>query len=623
MKLQQVLSSINQIEKSKFITCLDKLCTSAEKSNKSISDTLKKVNKQIKDASGLEITHLFNAVSSDYRSSIQSQLAMAGASTGLLINILTKDGNSVARTSWIEHLYSKEQERLEKLSQELKIEIEKSDSEIYDHAHRLSIFHNCIEVAYKNDLLINRQANISDDERSILNTLAHELKISQDEAAAIEHLSDPIKAGKETVDTCLQTLREMGVIFINRRTSEVLIPDEIILVLNEIKNKELADKYLLRILRCLSDAELSNILKSYDKRIRGISRSEKINTVLHSRINIRDILSNDLFDKDESQNQRKERLKELINELDIPADRLGTTLDERINIIIECLRTATEREFNSISATSYKELFEALESNFNSLNNESDETFFQRLRREFELEDNEKLDTERLRALSITPHDILYILSNEEIKNLRDSMKLSRKGNPRTVILEAFASANDQLIENFGLLSRRDLAGLKAAGVEINESELGSKFEETVKAILEGLELNVDEELRKTLNTAKDKADILISLSEDDVIVGEAKSFKNGDYAKYSTTSRQVKAYANRCECQGKRVAQVLIIAPSFSADFIESAAMDTDINISLLTAEGLKLIYDTYKTKRRPNFSAKLFTKGGLLKAELIAKNL
>ena len=84
-----------------------------------------------------------------------------------------------------------------------------------------------------------------------------------------------------------------------------------------------------------------------------------------------------------------------------------------------------------------------------------------------------------------------------------------------------------------------------------------------------------------------------------------------------------MKAYANRCESQGKRVAQVLIIAPAFSADFIESAAMDTDINISLLTADGLNLIYDTYKTKRKPNFSAKLLTKGGLLKADLIAKNL
>ena len=89
----------------------------------------------------------------------------------------------------------------------------------------------------------------------------------------------------------------------------------------------------------------------------------------------------------------------------------------------------------------------------------------------------------------------------------------------------------------------------------------------------------------------------------------------------YSTTSRQVKAYASKYESNGHRVAQVLIIAPSFSTDFIESAEMDTDINISLLEAKGLKDILEAYKSKKKPNFSPKWLTKGGLLKANLIAK--
>ena len=114
-----------------------------------------------------------------------------------------------------------------------------------------------------------------------------------------------------------------------------------------------------------------------------------------------------------------------------------------------------------------------------------------------------------------------------------------------------------------------------------------------------------------------------VECSEDDVIVGEAKTCKNGDFAKYSTTSRQVKAYVNRCEQAGKRVAQVLIVAPTFSDDFVESAEMDTEVNISLLEADGLKRILDAYKARRNPKFSAKLFTKGGLLKADLIAKNI
>ncbi|MEI8633332.1 hypothetical protein P4S72_17270 [Vibrio sp. PP-XX7] len=95
------------------------------------------------------------------------------------------------------------------------------------------------------------------------------------------------------------------------------------------------------------------------------------------------------------------------------------------------------------------------------------------------------------------------------------------------------------------------------------------------------------------------------------MIVGEVKSFKNGQFAKYSSTSRQVKAYVKRCESSGRRVAQVLIIAPAFSDDFIDAADMDTEINISLLEAEGLQKILSAYKQRRHPNFSPKLLTKG------------
>ncbi|WP_166839230.1 hypothetical protein [Rheinheimera pleomorphica] len=624
MKLSHVLSTLNQIEKSKFITCLDKLCSSAASSDEVISKALSKVNRQIKDASGSEITHLFNAVAIQYQDSIREKLALSDASMALLINILTRDGNGIARISWIEQLYTREWEALDALAQQIQQDLDSNLTEDYGHAHRLKIFRDCLNVAYTNDERINRQANITDDERSILNTLAHHLKISHDEVVAIEHLSEPIKAGKQTVENCLQELRDMGVIFINRKTSEVLIPDEVVTVLNQIQGKELADKHLLRILRVLSDAELSNILKSYGKRIRGVSRGEKISTILHSGIAVRDMLSRDLFDEADNQNKRKERLKQLIADLDIDADKIGFTLDERIDVILQSLNSAADREFDAISATGYKEMFDSLVQNFQGTDaTGAPETLVQRIRYEYELEETEEINVERLRALSITPHDVLYLLNNDEVKELRDNLKLPRKGNPRTNILEAFANANDKLIENYAALAKRDLSALKAVGIEINEADIGVKFEEATKTILEQLELDVDEELRKTINTAKDKADIIISISDDDIIIGEAKTCKEGDFAKYSATSRQIKAYVNRCENQGKRVAQVLIIAPSFSQDFIESAEMDTEVNISLLTAEGLKQIHDAYKAKRRPNFSARLLTKGGLLKAELIAKSI
>lgn len=625
MKLFQVLTTLNQIEKSKFITCLDKLCSAAESCDADLSERLTKMNKQIKEASGSEITNLFNTVKPHFYAHLTQQLAMAGPSVLLLVNILTRDGNNIARVSWIEQLYAREWAVMDNLSQEIKHAVEESNNEVnFERVHRLRILKDCLEVAYLNDLIINREAHISDDERSILNKLSEHLKISKDELSAIEHLYAPVKSDKKVIEDALQLLREIGVLFINRKRGEVIVPDEVVNILNELQGKSLRDKHALRILRTLADAELASILKSYGKKIRGVARAERINYILHAGIPIKNILLEDIFDTNDGLSKRKERLKQLIADLDINADRLGTTIEERLEIIIESLSNATEDEFNILSVSGYKDLLVSLENTFEGLSPAGvKESLTQRLRREFEVEEVEELNTERLRALAITPHDLLYMMSNDEVKIVRDRLGLSKRGNPRLHIIEAFANANDKLIENYTDLACRDLASLKEAGIEISEAEIGCKFEEVTKTILEELDLTIDEEFRKAINTAKDKTDIIISISEDDVIIGEAKTCKNGDFAKYSTTSRQVKAYVNRCENQGRRVAQVLIIAPSFSKDFVESAEMDTEVNISLLTASGLKLIHDAYTTKRNPNFSPKLFTKGGLLKAELIAKNI
>ncbi|MBE0352671.1 hypothetical protein [Pseudoalteromonas lipolytica] len=614
MKLNQVLSIVNQVEKSKFISCLDRLCSDAAKNNKKLAKTIDNIDGQIKNASGSEITQLFNTVRDFFKESVKEQILMSSAQLNLLINLLSRDGNCVARISWIETLYAKEWKELSKLSKDLLTCIKQGSPEsTFDRNKALKIYHACMNEAYFNDQKNNRDAKVTDDERSILNVLSNELELTTDECAAIEHLVDVIP--ENGVLDALNSLRDMGLVFISKKRQEVFVPDEIVTLLNELQGKDLADKYVLRILRTCTDAELSNALKAHGRKIRGISRAEKIQTIIHSGISASKLLSDDIHSPEDTQNQRKERLKQLITDLEIDTEKLGTTLDERIGLILNSLSGATEKEFDSLSASGFKQLLKTLEEHF--------PTMPAVLKEAFELEPTEIIDTEKLRSLSITPHDILYLLSNDEVKEVRDSIGLSKRGNPRFAILESFANATDKLIENYDALARRDVNALRDAGVEVLEADLGIKFEEVTKAILEVLELNIDEDLRKDLNTTKDKADIVISLSDNDIIIGEAKTCKNGDFAKYSTTSRQVKAYVTRAENQGKRVAQVLIIAPSFSEDFIESAEMDTEVNISLLEAHGLKLILDAYKSKRNPSFAPKLLTKGGLLKAELIAKNI
>ncbi len=612
MKLSQVLSQINQIERSKFVSCLDRIRTEAIKKDSSLEDKFSPGG-QLKSASGSEITELFSAVTTHFSDYLREQLSLGGPQIALLINILSRDGNAIARQTWIESLYGEEHERLANLSKAISKEIDECENtNEYSRGQRFSIYRACFKVAYENDYRLNREAKVTDDERTILNVLAERLGMSVNEAFAVEHLEVPVPA--TNIQDALNVLREIGVVFIDKRKSEVLVADEIVDILRAIQNKELADKYTTRILRSLTDAELATAMRKHGEKSRGTTRQEKIKWVSHSGISIRNILSKDIY-SDENTNQKKERLKELIEDLNLSVDKLGTKLDDRIDVLVNALTNGSEAEFNILSASGFGELVGSLK--------ETTPSVLDRIRDEFEIEPNEDLDPERLRSLSISPLDILYLYGNDEIKVIRDELKLSKRGNPRTEILQSYANATDKLIEHYDLLASRDLAGLTAAGITIREAELGSKFEEITRTKLEMLGLFVDEELRKQVNTAKDKADIIVSLGDDDVIVGEVKSHKNGDFAKYSTTSRQVKAYVNRCEANGKRVAQVLIVAPSFSDDFVAAAEMDTDVNISLLEAKGLKAIVAAYKSRRKPNFSAKLLTKGGLLKADLIAKTV
>ncbi|WP_229637937.1 hypothetical protein [Vibrio parahaemolyticus] len=279
MKLSQVLNHTNQFERSKFINCIDKLCQD-NKDDTDLAKQLDKIDGQLKAASGNEIRELFNLVKMHFKKHIVEKVATGGPQSSLLINILARDGNCISTIPWIESLYTKEYAEIDKLSQELVAELSSNEFGDFDRFNRLDIYRNCMKTAFENDLKSNRAAKISEDERSILNVLAQRLGLSREEVNAIEHSIDPIP--QLGIDDALEYLRENGIIMINRRRSEVMVADEVVDILHEVLGKEIHDKYVLRILRSLSDAELSSILKSHGCKIRGIDRKEKITTIAHS-----------------------------------------------------------------------------------------------------------------------------------------------------------------------------------------------------------------------------------------------------------------------------------------------------------------------------------------------------
>jgi hypothetical protein len=87
---------------------------------------------------------------------------MNGAQATLLINILSRDGNSIARETWIETLYGKEWTLVNTRSEELQLIIQQAkDDGDFDLSRRLDLYFSCLKEAYLNDEKINRDVLVN------------------------------------------------------------------------------------------------------------------------------------------------------------------------------------------------------------------------------------------------------------------------------------------------------------------------------------------------------------------------------------------------------------------------------------------------------------------------------
>lgn len=247
------------------------------------------------------------------------------------------------------------------------------------------------------------------------------------------------------------------------------------------------------------------------------------------------------------------------------------------------------------------------------------------IKKEFELQykEHEVLDVALLSQYGIEPYDILDLLTNDQIKYYKELKSITSRGNARRVIIERFVSAADVFFENYELIANRDLSALKEKNVLIKESELGVKFEEVTKQLFESFGFEVSDELKKSINSAKDKADIILKISENEVFIVECKTAKETSYSKYSAVSRQLKSYEKLCDKKGIRVLQTMIIAPEFSDGFVDECEYDAELNTSLLSARGLMSLSKAFKQSTLSEFPIRLFMKGGKLNYERIEQAL
>ncbi len=245
----------------------------------------------------------------------------------------------------------------------------------------------------------------------------------------------------------------------------------------------------------------------------------------------------------------------------------------------------------------------------------------QKIKVEFQLQEDEVFSSKFLLDYNIKPRDILYLLSDAELVKFCQKSGIKKRGDLIDNILKKYKDARNLYIENYNLLAYRDWKGLKDNGILVKEAEIGVRFEDVTKSILKKLGFNVDEQLRRKLNTAKDKIDILLNLGSNNLIIVECKSHKNGNFGMYSSVSRQIKAYNNLAIKKGFMVLNSLLIAPEFTDEFIKECGLEIELNLSLIAAGSLKRILDGFKESSLEKFPHTLFTRDVVIKEDRILK--
>ena len=145
MKLNQVLGHTNQMERSKFVNCLDKLCQLTQDEPK-LSEHLDRIDGQLKSASGNEITQLFRLLKPNYHKHLNEQLSMSSPQVTVLTNILSRDGNSIASIHWLENLYQNEFQKVSELSESLFNELDDEESGSFSRVAKLTVYRDCLKT---------------------------------------------------------------------------------------------------------------------------------------------------------------------------------------------------------------------------------------------------------------------------------------------------------------------------------------------------------------------------------------------------------------------------------------------------------------------------------------------
>jgi hypothetical protein len=598
MKLEKILDKLGSLEKNSFIKIIDHIITKNPKNSKEIEKILSSSDKGLKSVDNLNVSNIFSLTSTEFTEYLYCEFQEANSQLDILIDIIIRDGNCIMKQDWFSRLYETEIKNLKVKIKNLNNELENDKSELSESRKRdYRIYKSCLFTAYNNDIENNRDAKITSDELSIILTLSKQLGLSQEDVKLINYSILPIK--KVDIQDVINNLKNLGVIFFSKKENTIYVADEMVSLLRRVRKKEVADKFYRRTLKLLREPIINQIAKNHNID-RKLTASQKIEEIIKEGISFATLLSNGIYKDGITLTEKKKTLNELCEKGLTITNLKGNTLDEKINSLVQHFENVEKDEKVGISIDGFDKMLTELNVSLPKLNKD--------LKEQFELQEEYVLIADFLLDYNIKPRDILDLMTKPDVAKFIKDNGIKQRGDDVLNILEHYKDVENLYLENYENVGYRNLNLLKENGITGKESDLGIKFEELTKIIFKSLGFNVDDKFKNEINTQKDMMDILLNLGNNEIIIVECKTIKEKGYNKFSSVSRQLKSYQNLALKNNLRIVKILLVAPEFSDDFVYDCEMDTEMNLSLLTASTLLKIFEAFKLSRYQEFPHVLF---------------
>jgi len=598
MKLEKILDKLGSIEKNSFIKIIDHIISKNPTNSKEIEKILSLSDKGLKSVDNQNVSNIFSLISTEFTEHLKCEFQETNSQLDILIDIIIRDGNCLMKQDWFSRLYETEIKNLKGKIKTLTTELNNEKSELSESRKRdYRIYKACLSTAYTNDISNNRDAKITSDELSIILTLSKQLGLSQEDIKLINYSILPIK--KADIQDVISNLKNIGVVFYSKKENTIYVADEMVRLLRKVREKEVAEKFYRRTLKLLREPIINQIAKEHNID-RKLTASQKIEQIIKEGISFTDLLTNEIYKQGSNLTEKKKTLNELCEKgLNIP-NLKGSTLEDKIKSLIQHFENVEKDEKVGISIDGFNKMLSELSQSHPKLNKD--------LKEQFELQDEYVLNADYLLDYNIKPRDILDLITKTDLTKFIKDNGIKQRGDDILNILDHYKDVENLYIENYANVGYRNLNLLKENGISVKESELGLKFEELTKVIFKGLGFNVDDKFKNQINTKKDMMDILLNLGNDEIIIVECKTSKERGYNKFSSVSRQLKSYQNLALKNNLRIVKILLISPEFSDDFVYDCEMDTEMNLSLLTASTLSKVFETFKASNYQEFPHVLF---------------